>query len=181
MPVDSLRTERLILRAWRDSDLEPFARLNSDPAVMEFMPRCLDRRESDEFAGRCRGHFADHGFGRWAVEIPEVASFAGFVGLSNVPFDAPFTPCVEIAWRLARPYWGMGYATEAARASLKDGFGRLGLDEVLAFTVPANRRSRGVMERLGMSRTPEEDFDHPLLSAGHPLRRHVLYRARRPA
>lgn len=181
MAIDSLRTERLILRAWRDADLEPFARLNADPAVMEFMPRPLDRRESDEIAGRCRGHFAEHGFGRWAVEVPDVAPFVGFVGLSWVGFETPFTPCVEIAWRLARPYWGMGYATEAARASLKDGFERLGLDEVFAFTVPANTRSRAVMERLGMSRDSADDFDHPLLAAGHPLRRHVLYRAGRTA
>jgi len=176
--MDLLRTERLILRTWREADLDPFARLNADPAVMEFMPDLLDRSKSDEFARRCRGHFAEHGFGRWAVEIPGVAPFIGFVGLSRVTFEAPFTPCVEIAWRLARPYWGRGYASEAALASLKDGFERLALDEVVAFTVLANRRSRAVMERLGMSRMPNYDFEHPLLEEGHPLRRHVLYRAK---
>ncbi|WP_165065599.1 GNAT family N-acetyltransferase [Paludisphaera rhizosphaerae] len=179
--IDSLRTERLILRTWRDADLEPFSSLNADPAVMEFMPHPLARRESDDFAARCRAHFAEHGFGRWAVEIPGVAPFIGFVGLSKVFFDAPFTPCIEVAWRLGRDYWGKGYATEAARASLQDGFGRLGLEEVCSFTVPANSRSRAVMERLGMTRNPDEDFDHPLLAPGHPLRRHVLYRIRSSA
>lgn len=178
--IDSLRTERLILRTWREADLEAFASLNADPAVMEFMPHLLERHESDEFAARFRAHFAEHGFGRWAVEIPGVAPFIGFVGLSKVAFHAPFTPCIEVAWRLTRSFWGKGYATEAARASIQDGFERLGLGEVCSFTVPANLRSRAVMERLGMSRDPGEDFDHPLLAPGHPLRRHVLYRIHKP-
>ena len=174
----ALRTARLVLRDWRDDDLAPFAALNADPAVMAHFPAPLSRHESDAMAARIRAAIAERGFGFWAVEAPGVAPFVGFVGLSVPGFDAPFTPCVEIGWRLARAHWGRGYATEAARAALADAFGRLGLAEVVAFTVPANAPSRAVMTRLGMTRDPADDFDHPLLPAGHPLRRHVLYRAR---
>jgi ribosomal-protein-alanine N-acetyltransferase len=124
-------------------------------------------------------HWRQHGFGQWVVESPGEASFIGVVGLSHVRFATPFAPTVEAAWRLARPYWGKGYALEAARAAIEDGFFRLGLDEIVAFTVPANRASWALMERLGMRRDPEEDFDHPRFAEGHPLRRHVLYRIRR--
>jgi len=171
-----LRTERLLLRAWRESDREPFARLNADPRVTEHLQGPLTRAESDALVNRIRAHFAERGFGLWALEIPGVADFAGFAGLSVPSFTAAFTPCVEIGWRLAAEQWGRGYATEAARAALRYGFGTLGLAEVVSFTVPANARSRRVMERLGMRRDPREDFDHPSLAAGHPLRRHVLYR-----
>jgi ribosomal-protein-alanine N-acetyltransferase len=177
----SLRTDRLLLRSWRDSDREPFAALNSDPAVMEFFARPLDRAESDAFIDRIRDHFARHGFGFWAVEAPGVAPLIGLVGLARPAFAAPFTPCVEIGWRLARDHWGRGYATEAAREALRFGFGQLGLDEIVAFTVPDNTRSRAVMERLGMTRSADDDFDHPSLPEGHPRRRHVLYRLRRGA
>jgi RimJ/RimL family protein N-acetyltransferase len=168
----------LLLRPWRDEDLPAFAALNADPRVMEFMPKALSRDESDARADRIRRHWAERGFGLWAVEVPGVAPFIGFVGLSVPPFEAAFTPCVEIGWRLAFAHWGRGYATEAANAALEDGFGRLGLTEIVSFTVPANVRSRRVMERLGMTRSPADDFDHPLLPEGHPLRRHVLYRIR---
>jgi RimJ/RimL family protein N-acetyltransferase len=173
----TLVTPRLRLRPWRDEDLPAFAAINADPRVMEFFPRPLDRAASDALAARIRDHFARRGFGLWAVEVPGAAGFIGFVGLSVPTFEAHFTPCVEIGWRLACPHWGRGYATEAARACLDFGFGPLGLGEIVSFTVPANRRSRGVMERIGMTRSPADDFDHPALPEGHPLRRHVLYRA----
>lgn len=179
MTIDlHLRTDRLILRTWRESDLEPFAALNADPAVMEHFARPLDRAESDAFVARIRAHFDREGFGFWAVEAPGVAPLVGLVGLARPSFQAPFTPCVEVGWRLARAHWGQGYATEAARAAIRDGFDRLGLDEIVAFTVPGNTRSRAVMERLGMTRSAADDFDHPMLPEGHPLRRHVLYRIR---
>ena len=174
-----LVTPRLVLRRWRDSDLAPFHAINSDPRVMRHLPKPLDRAESDALAGRIRGHFAAHGFGLWAVEVSGQADFIGFVGLSIPRFDAHFTPCVEIGWRLDARCWGRGFATEAASHALDFAFGRLGLQEVVSFTVLANRRSRRVMERIGMSRSAADDFEHPLLPQGHPLRAHVLYRCRR--
>jgi ribosomal-protein-alanine N-acetyltransferase len=173
-----LRTERLLLRPWRDSDLEPFAALNSDPAVMEYFAKALDRAESDAFVERIRGHFDRHGFGFWAVEAPGVSDLVGLVGLAIPTFETHFTPCVEIGWRLSREHWGKGYATEAARAALRYGFERLGLPEIVAFTVPSNARSRAVMDRLGMTRSAVDDFDHPNLPEGHRCKRHVLYRIR---
>jgi RimJ/RimL family protein N-acetyltransferase len=178
--IATIRTARLELRPWRDEDRAPFAALNADPRVMEFFPKTLDRADSDAMAARLREHFDRHGFGLWAVEVPGVADFIGFVGLAVPRFEAHFTPCVEIGWRLAREHWGRGYATEAARAALAFGFRDLALDEIVSFTTTANLRSRAVMERIGMTRSPADDFDHPALPEGHPLRRHVLYRARRP-
>ena len=174
-----LRTDRLLLRRWRPEDREPFARLNADSRVMEFFPNALTREESDAAVDRIEAHFQQHGYGLWAVEIPDVAAFAGFVGLATPRFEAAFTPCVEIGWRLAAEHWGRGYATEGARAALEFGFGPLGLAEILSFTVPHNLRSRRVMEKLGMTHSHAGDFGHPLLPAGHPLSRHVLYRLRR--
>ena len=171
-----IETERLLLRRWRPEDRAPFAALNADPRVMEFLPGTLSRAQSDEFAERIEAHFAEHGFGLWAVEIPGVTPFAGYVGLSVPRFEARFTPCVEIGWRLAFAHWRGGHATEGARAALAFGFEQAGLDEIVSFTVPANVRSRRVMEKLGMRRDPAEDFDHPALPVGHVLRRHVLYR-----
>ena len=167
-----------MLRDWRDSDLEPFAAMNADARVMEFLPAPLTRAESDVLAARIRSSLAIHGFGLWAVEVQGGPPFIGFVGLSVPLFAAHFAPGTEIAWRLAHAYWGRGYATEAAREVLSDGFERLGLDEIVAFTAPGNARSRAVMERLGMGHVPADDFEHPSLAEGHPLRRHVLYRAR---
>jgi RimJ/RimL family protein N-acetyltransferase len=175
----TLTTARLRLRQWREEDLAPFAALNADPQVMEFFPRVLTRAESDAVAGRIRDHFARHGFGLWAVEAPGAADFVGFVGLAVPSFEAHFTPCVEIGWRLAREHWGHGYATEAATAALAFGFGDRALEEIVAFTVPANIPSRRVMGRLGMRRLPSDDFEHPAIADGHPLRSHVLYRLRR--
>jgi RimJ/RimL family protein N-acetyltransferase len=176
-----LSTDRLRLRRWRPEDLAPFAALNADPRVMEFFPSALSTRESDAVAARIEADISEHGWGLWAVEIPAVTSFAGYIGLAEPHFETPFTPCVEIGWRLAHEHWGYGYATEGARAALSFGFERLKLEEIVSFTVPANSRSRRVMERLGMTSNPADDFDHPGLPAGHTLRRHVLYRIQPPA
>jgi ribosomal-protein-alanine N-acetyltransferase len=170
-----------VLRDWKDEDLPAFAALNADPAVMEHFPKLLEPAESHELAAKIRGALATNPFGWWALEVPGVTPFAGFVGLSAPSFEAPFTPAIEVGWRLARSAWGHGFATEAARAAVAYGFDVLGLDEIVSLTVPANTRSRHVMEKLGMTRNPDDDFDHPRLPEGHPLRRHVLYRLRRPA
>ena len=171
-----LVTPRLRLRAWTDDDQEPFAALNADARVMEFFPSVLSRLESDALAVRIATHIDTYGWGLWAVEVPGTTGFAGYVGLAEPSFTAPFTPCVEIGWRLAHEHWGQGYASEGARAALAFGFTALKLDQIVSFTVPANFRSRRVMERLGMTRAEADDFDHPGLPAEHPLRRHVLYR-----
>ena len=176
-----LRTTRLWMRRWRAEDREPFAWLNADPQVMEYFPALLSREESDERVERIEAHFQQHGFGLWAVELSEMESFVGFIGLSILRPDMPCAPGVEIGWRLAAEHWGQGYATEGARAVLEFGFGPLQLEQIVSFTVPANLRSRRVMEKIGMKHSPNEDFDHPLLPKGHPLHRHVLYRAMRPS
>jgi len=182
MPLPrELRTDRLLLRRWRPTDREPFAELNADPRVVEFFPKALTRQESDALADRIESSFQQHGFGQWAVEIPGTRAFAGFVGLSIPRFEAHFTPCIEIGWRLAADAWNRGYTTEGARAALDFAFTHLNADEIVSFTVPANVRSRRVMEKIGMTRDPADDFDHPVLPVDHPLRRHVLYRIRRPA
>jgi ribosomal-protein-alanine N-acetyltransferase len=173
-------TARLLLRRWRAEDRAPFAALNADPEVMRFFPAVLSPAESAALAEAIDAHFDVHGFGLWAVEVPGVAPFVGYVGLNVPTFAAPFTPCVEIGWRLAAAHWGRGYATEAARAVLGHAW-TLGLDEVVSFTTAANARSRAVMTRLGMRHEPADDFDHPRLPPGHPLRPHVLYRIGRPA
>lgn len=177
MPL--LRTVRLLLRRWRDEDREPFAAMNADPRVMEHFPKLLTRAESDATVDRIEAHFDEHGYGLWAVEVPGVAPFAGFIGLSTPRFEAAFTPCVEVGWRLAAEFWGRGFATEGAKAALAFGFESLDLREIISFTVPANVRSRRVMEKIGMTHDPADDFDHPLLPPGHHLKRHVLYRANR--
>jgi len=175
-----IRTDRLLLRFWRDSDREPFAAMNADSRVMEHLPAVLSREESDSLADRLEASFVRERLGLWALELPGVAPFIGYVGLAVARFEAPFTPCVEVGWRLARPFWGSGYATEAARESVRDGFERLVLNEIVAFTVPSNERSIRVMERLGMQRSPQDDFEHPGLAPGHRLSHHVLYRLDRP-
>ncbi|HEV2973344.1 MAG TPA: GNAT family N-acetyltransferase [Pirellulales bacterium] len=176
---EELETARLRLRRWRPADAAPFAALNADPRVMEHFPAILSREESDAVVARIEDHFARHGFGLWAVEVTDVAPFAGFIGLSVPRFEARFTPSIEIGWRLAADFWGRGLAVEGAQAALRVGFDMLGLDEIVSFTVPENLRSRRVMEKLGMTHDPADDFDHPLLAAGHRLRRHVLYRIAR--
>src|SRR4051812_44080491 len=143
---------------------------------MEFFANTLSRGQSDALVDRIEAHFEQHGFGAWAIEVPGVAPFIGFTGLSVPHFKAPFMPCVEVGWRLAVAYWGKSYAAEAARLALDYGFETLRLREIVSFTTVTNLRSRAVMERVGMRRDPADDFDHPTLADGHPLRRHVLYR-----
>ena len=174
-----LLTDRLILRHWRQSDREPFARLNADPQVMQFLPRLLSPEESDAAAQRIEDHFRRHGFGLYAAELREPSVFIGFIGLSIPAFKARFSPCIEIGWRLAAEHWGQGLATEGARAVARHAFRELSLEEIVSFTVPTNTRSRRVMEKLGMAHNPEEDFNHPQLPPGHALRHHVLYRLSR--
>lgn len=171
-------TERLILRHWQHSDREPFSRMNADPRVMEFMPSLLSQEESDALVDHIESHFRERGFGLCAVELRQEESFIGFVGLAVPRFRAIFTPCVEIGWRFSYEYWGRGLATEGAREIVRYAFGSLGLEDLVSFTVPDNRRSRRVMEKLGMTHNPADDFDHPNLPQDHPLCRHVLYRLR---
>lgn len=163
----SILTDRLILRPWQDSDRMPFARMNADPCVMEFFPALLSRQQSDSLVNTIEAHFDTHGFGPLAAELRQDSTFIGCVGLNIPTFEAPFTPCVEIAWRLSAEYWGQGLATEAARAALRYGFQNLGLDQIVAFTVPVNARSRRVMDKLGMFHDSAHDFDHPQLPQGH--------------
>jgi RimJ/RimL family protein N-acetyltransferase len=175
-----LGTAQLTLRGWTEADLAPFAAMNADLRVTEFLPRPLSREQSDALVASIQQSFRTHGFGWWAVEVTGSGGFAGFVGLNVPSFAAPFTPCVEVGWRLAPGYWGQGYATEAAAAVVDFAFETLGLSEIVSFTVPANRRSRAVMERLGMQHDPSGNFEHPRLPPGHPLRHHVLYRLAAP-
>jgi RimJ/RimL family protein N-acetyltransferase len=171
-----LETERLILREWRESDADPFARMNADPRVMEFFPALLSRQASDLLLDRINAHFRRHGFGLFAAELRREGTFIGFIGITIPDFQAHFTPCVEIGWRLAAEHWNQGLATEGARRVAQYAFEGLGSSEIVSFTVPANLPSRRVMEKLGMTHDPMDDFDHPKLPEGHPLRRHVLYR-----
>jgi RimJ/RimL family protein N-acetyltransferase len=179
--IATLETPRLRLRPWREEDLEPLAALNANPRVMEHFPGCLSRQESEAMAARLAAHFDKYGFGMWSVEARGVAEFIGLVGLTVPRFEAAFTPCVEVGWRLAAEFWGRGYATEAAHAAVQHGFDRLHLTEIVSYTVPQNWRSRRVMARLGMTHSPEDDFEHPLIDEGHPLRPHVLYQLPRQA
>jgi RimJ/RimL family protein N-acetyltransferase len=174
--IPSLKTGRLILRPWRDDDLHAFAAMNADPRVMEFFPQTYTRAECEEGLASLRRHFAEHGFGLWALEHRASGAFVGMTGLAVPRFQAHFTPCVEVGWRLPVASWGQGYATEAARAALSFGFQTLGLREIVSFTTVDNLRSRRVMERLGMSHRSADDFLHPRLPDGHRLRPHVLYR-----
>lgn len=175
----TLRTERLQLRDWRDSDRPGFAELNADPRVMEFMPAPLSREESDQLFEKIQSHIRAHGFGLYAAELLKERSFLGYIGLTVPSFEAQFTPCVEVGWRLAAEQWNQGLATEGARAVTRHAFQGLGIAALVSFTVPANKPSRRVMEKLGMTHDSAEDFDHPGLPEGHPLRPHVLYRLRR--
>ncbi|MBV9438359.1 MAG: GNAT family N-acetyltransferase [Candidatus Eremiobacteraeota bacterium] len=174
----TLESERIVLRPWRDDDIEAFVRISFDPRVMEFLVQ-RSAEQMREVAERCRSMLERDGYGSWVLEIKDVAPFAGTIALQNVPFEAAFTPAMEVGWRLAAAHWGRGYATEGARLALRFAFDVLHQEEVVALTVPANLRSQRVMERLGMTRDPRDDFDHPRLPEGHPLRRHVLYRLAR--
>jgi len=172
-PIE-FQTTRLLLRQWKPGDRVPFAAMNADPRVMQHFPALLSRAESDAMADRCQALIEERGWGFWAVELKASGTFIGFVGLHTPAAALPFSPCVEIGWRLAADYWGQGLASEAARAALEVGFGRLDLSEILSFTAVENRRSRAVMERLGMRES--EEFEHPGLPVGHPLRLHCLCR-----
>lgn len=172
-----LTTDRLILREWRETDREPFARLNADPQVMEYFPAPLSWGESNALMERIQDHFRKEGFGLWAVEIPGVVGFAGFIGLNRPSINPNW---IEIGWRLSPQVWGKGYATEGARRVLEHAFAELGLEEVISFTSEINHRSRALMERIGLRHFPDEDFLHPRLPDGHRLRRHVFYRITRP-
>ncbi len=176
-----LETDRLHLRNWRDDDLDPFAAMNADRNVMEFYPATYSREESDAFAGRCRQGLKENGFGLFAVEVKSTRNFIGYVGLAKAEFSAAFTPAVEIGWRLAFHSWGRRYATEAAKACLAYGFAEVGLPDLVSFTTRGNKRSIAVMERIGMRRDPNDDFQHPALPVGHPLRPHVLYKIQNPS
>ena len=176
--IIELETPRLLLRQWRDQDREPFAAMNADPAVMEYFPTLQSRTASDGSIDAWMSQFATNGWSNWAVEVRASGEFIGFVGLSVPRRALPFSPCVEVGWRLARAHWGNGYATEAARAALSVGFERLALPEIVSFTAVGNQRSRAVMERIGM-RNANQDFEHPGVPEGHPLRLHCLYRVSR--
>jgi RimJ/RimL family protein N-acetyltransferase len=176
-----LETDRLILREWQESDRKAFARINGDPMVMEYLPRVLDQKSSDRLVDRFQAHFKKYGYGLYVLERREDKAFMGFAGLNNVDFEAPFTPAVEIAWRLDYPFWGHGYATEAAQKVIEHAFETLKLPEIVSFTVHDNARAIHVMEKQGMVRDQKGDFDYPALRKGHPLGRFVLYRLKRKA
>ncbi len=175
----TLRTPRLVLRRWEERDIEPFAALNADPEVMQFFPYTLTMEQTISMVDRIEAQFESAGFSLWALEVETTGEFIGFVGLSRPSFQAPFTPCVEIGWRLAKEHWGRGYAPEAAREVLRDGFERIGLLEILSFTAAINEKSVRVMEKVRMTRNPLDDFLHPMVEDGHRLQEHVLYRLAR--
>jgi len=177
--MDVLHTERLTLRTWRDDDIDPFVALSADPEVHAFLPGPWTRDKASTFFAAQNRLYERDGTCYFASVLRASGVLAGFVGLKYQDFDQPFAPCFELGWFLGRAYWGQGYAGEGARASIAHGFGALGLDEIVSFTVPDNLRSRRVMERLGMRRDPDCDFAHPALPPGHRLSRHVLYRLRR--
>jgi ribosomal-protein-alanine N-acetyltransferase len=170
-----LESERLLLRHWRDADVGPWVAMCADPRVMEFLPPYREG-QAEAVAARARERLAENGYGWWALEVKGVAPFAGVISLQMVPFEAAFTPALEVGWRLAYEHWGQGYATEGAALALRFAFDVLERDDVVAITTARNVRSQRVMQRLGMTRDPKDDFDHPRLPEGHPLRPHVLYR-----
>ena len=171
-----LRTRRTLLRDWRDSDLPAWVEMNADPEVRRWFSSISTADEALAEAGRVRSQIAQRGWGMWALEIPGVLPFAGFVGLHVPTYEAPFMPAVELGWRLPRVAWGQGWASEAAAAAAAFAFEVLQLDALVACTVPGNAPSRRVMQRLGMSHDPADDFDHPRVPSDHPFHRHVLYR-----
>ena len=177
--IPEVRTGRLLLRGWQEADRVPFAAMNADPVVMEHFVSTYDRARSDAFVDRIRDRWAERGWGLWALERTDTGELIGYTGLWPAEFDAPFAPAVEVGWRLAARHWGHGFATEAARASLAFGFGTAGLAEIVSFTAVGNERSWRVMERIGLQRDPDGDFDHPAVPVGHPVRPHVLYRLSR--
>ena len=175
-----IKTERLILRPWKAEDFEPFAKMNADPRVMEYYLSTLTKEESDARAKVFSDEINELGFGFWAVSLPQVADFIGMIGLRAVPAGfSHFSPAIEIGWRLAFEFWDQGYATEGALGALRFGFDRLQFNEIVAFTAALNTRSQKVMKKIGMHHDKKDDFNHPGLGEGHPLRPHVLYRLSR--
>ena len=173
----TVESPRLLLRAWQETDRAPFAEMNADPEVLRFFQSALTVEETDVLVDAIGRHFERHGFGLWAVELKETNEFAGFIGLSVLSFQAHFTPCIEIGWRLAARFWNQGLATEGASLVLAFAHDRLGMEEVVSFTAADNLASQRVMEKIGMVRDMKGDFDHPQIPKGHPLCRHVLYRS----
>ena len=180
MPAPALTTKRLLLRQWKEEDRSFFAQMNGDERIMHYFPSALSVEESNSLADRIQKELKEKEYGLWAVEAVGVASFVGFVGLHYQDFPAPFTPCIEIGWRLGFEYWGNGYAFEAAQKIIKYAFDVLKLPEIVSFTPVTNQRSRKLMEKLGMIYNPRDDFQHPKLTTNHPLRSHVLYRLKNP-
>jgi RimJ/RimL family protein N-acetyltransferase len=174
-----IRTSRLVLRRWRDTDRDAFAAMNADPLVMRYMRTTLDRAASDASVDRMEERFSGQGFGLWALEVAATAEFIGFTGLNPMPDGVPGAGGMEAGWRLARHSWHHGYATEAAAAAIDVAFKGAGLNEIWSMTAVLNQPSQAVMRRLGM--TPYARFDHPKLDIGHPLRPHIVYRLERPA
>jgi ribosomal-protein-alanine N-acetyltransferase len=177
--TNQLHSIRLTLRAWKDEDRAPYFELASDPMVMQYLTPLATREASDAWIDRHRVQLAAHGFAYWAVELRETGHLVGAVGLSRVTYEAHFTPAIGVGWRLAQQYWGKGYASEAAETALRYGFEELGLEEIVAVTLPANMRSQQVMRRLGMTYSPADDFDHPRWPEGHPLRQCIMCRMSR--
>lgn len=175
-----IETERLILREWKDEDTEQFILMNQDPKVMEHFPKMLSPDETLGLLGHIKDHIKEYGFGLWAATIKDTGEWIGFIGICHFSLPAHFSPCVEVGWRLKAECWGNGYAPEGARAALAYGFEKLGLEEIVAFTVPTNDRSMRVMEKIGMTRNIEDDFAHPKLPADHKLSHHCLYRIKNP-
>ena len=177
---DTVRTDRLLLRRWREEDRAPYAALNGDPETLVFFPSTLTKAESDAYVDRIEAGFEERGYGLWALEVRETGEFIGFTGLAPIPGDVPGGPDgTEIGWRLARTAWHHGYATEAARAALGVGFGEVGLPEVWSTTAVLNTPSQAVMRRIGLTEVAR--FDHPRIAAGSPLRPHVVYHRANPA
>ena len=179
MPAPTIETPRLVLRPWRDADLDPWFVMNADPVVMEYFPKTYTREESDEMAQYLGARLDRSGYGSWVLEPRDGPDFGGIITLQEVPFEAHFTPAKEVGWRLPTATWGKGLATEAAAAAIDFAFRTLGWDEIVAMTAVLNERSQRVMQRLGMQRDPSEDFDNPRIAPGNPLRRHVLYRLKK--
>jgi len=177
----AIETARLLLRPWRDADLDPWAAMNADARVMEFFPEAYSREKSDDSAARMRARLENDGFGWWIAETKDDGAFAGTLALQTIPFEAHFTPALEVGWRLPVAAWGKGLATEGGAALIAYAFEHLGYEELVSMTAALNLRSQRVMQRLGMTHDPQDDFEHPWLEAGHPLRPHVLYRLRKTA
>ena len=179
--IPEMRTQRLVLRGWLPSDREPFAALNADPVVMEHFPAPLTRVQSDAMIDSIVASWGERGYGLWAVDVVATGEFIGFVGLNFPGFETPFEPAVEVGWRLAHRAWGQGYAPEGALAALDFAWNELDLAEVQSWTATTNLNSQRVMSKIGMRHDPNDDYNHPRLPIGHPLRPHVRYRIRRPA